>query len=109
MKKIMLLTLISLFSVSAFADDFACTMNVGHFNRAKETAPYRGREVTVKLGTFICTATIDNNIIVTTTIKSTETDESSSRSSRGFSETELTALNQWGDGQDHAVCKCGLE
>ena len=109
MKKVIFFTLISLFSVSAFADDFTCTMNVGSFNRAKETAPYRGRAVTVKLGTFICTATIDNNIIVTTSLKSTETDESSSRSSRGFSETELTALNQWGDGQDHAVCKCGLE
>jgi hypothetical protein len=103
------LALLSLFSVSAFADDFACTMTVGYFNRAKETAPYRGREITVKLGTFVCTGTIDNDIMVKTTITSTETGEEASMSSRGFSETKLTALNQWGDGQDHAVCKCGLE
>ena len=105
----MLLTLVSLFSAAAMADDFACTMNVGPFNRARETAPYRGRVVTLKLGTFICTATIDDDMFVTTTVKSTETGESSASSSRGFSEAELTALNQWGDGQDHAVCKCGLE
>lgn len=109
MKKIMLLALVSLFSVSAFADDFACRMTVGYFNRAEEIAPYRGREVTVKLGTFVCKATIDNDIMVKTTITSTETGEESSMTSRGSSETELTALNQWGDGQDRAVCKCGLE
>lgn len=109
MKKIMLVSLVALFTASAFADDFSCTLRSGYFNRAKEMAPYRGREVTVKLGTFVCKGVIDNNIVVTTTITSTETGETASKSSRASSVAELTALNQWGDGQDHGTCECGLE
>jgi len=109
MKTFFALTLLSVFAMPALADDFACELKVGYYNRAKETAPYRGREVKVRVGTMDCVGTIDNNIIVTTTITSTETGESASGASRGSSKAELVALNQWGDGQDHGVCKCGLE
>jgi hypothetical protein len=109
MKALLALVLLSTIALPAMADDFACELKVGYFNRAKETAPYRGRFVKVRVGTMDCTGSIDNNIVVTTTLTSVETGESSVAADRGSSEAKLTALNQWGDGQDHGVCKCGLE
>ncbi len=95
-------------SIGAMADTFMCEMKVGQFLRKTEYAEHRGRNVTVTMNDYNCEGYIDNDIIVTTTLRSDITGESKNESKYGSSTTVMYTLDQWGDGQERLECTCSL-
>lgn len=95
-------------SMSAIADTFMCNMKVGQFQTRSAYAEPYGRQIIIAMGEYTCEGTIDNDIIVTTTVTSTITGESKSASRHSSSSVDMLTLDIWGDGQVRLECSCSL-
>lgn len=95
-------------SISAMADTFMCDMKVGQFQTRSAYAEPYGRLINIVMGEYSCEGTIDNDIIVTTTVASNITGESNSVSRYSSSSVEMMTLDIWGDGQVRLECSCSL-
>ncbi len=95
-------------SISAMADTFMCDMKVGQFQTRSAYAEPYGRMINIAMGEYSCEGTIDNDIIVTTTVTSDITGDRKSASSHSSSYVDMYTLDIWGDGQVRLECSCSL-
>lgn len=108
--KTLIFVITAFLSVPAFADYFGCDLKVGHDPVITAEAEYRGRSVSVSSKGWTCSATIDNNIIVTATLTSPQANASSTASDRGSVRTGF-AIQDVNDEEGMFIsgsCNCGL-
>ena len=111
MKMLMMLAVL-LSSQFAMADAFYCELKIGNEGRLINYAEYRGRSVVTqtKNGVYKCSATIDNDLYVTSTVTSVSTGHTQTNTNvnRGGVEVEINTLNEANDEEIVVKCNCGL-
>lgn len=110
--KLLILLSVMLSSQFAMADAFYCELEIGNEGTLINYAEYRGRSVTTqtKNGVFTCSATIDNNLIVKSTVVSRSTGHTYANSDEGMGRVSvsLDTLNETNDEEILVTCSCGL-
>lgn len=109
MKTLVILS-IMLLSQFAVADDFYCELRVGDTAPLTNYAEYRGRTVEVKVGAFKCSAKIDNELMVTSTVESFSSGQllTEEVTKKGGSSLIMNTLDEKSGEPVVLLCGCGL-
>ncbi len=106
--KSLLIAVALLFTQTAAADYFFCTVKVGYFDQKTEEAEYRVLRASAELRPFKCEGQIKGWDTVVK-ITSTETGDFKVKTGRGTVSVDMYGLDVHGDGLDYGVCECGMQ